>query len=574
MKLLAKSAADRPQSAHTVIKAIESIERELAQSSTLAPSPPEPPSRPQATPAPGMRAIAFKCSRCGRRLQLRAELVGKQIKCPGCGQLVHMAQPPASPSVAPEKLSMPDPFDPYHKWLGIRDAERPPNHYRLLGLELFENDLDVIDDAAQRQMAHVRNYQLGPNSKLSQRILNELAKARICLLDPDKKTEYDRQLRLATLPQAPAMPLDPVAPAPQSSSKSPMAQSPAVLGLTSAGGSNTRSQPPAAARADSSLTVVLRNLARKWPAIAAILLLAVALFFAPQVIRIVTNKGELVIKTDDPNVEVTVRGNGEAVIFDRTKERRINLKAGDYEIEVVEAPGGFHLFTKQFSLTRGGQQILDVRLELDTLVAGAESANLQTDTSPKTAKASKTPPQPPAVDRRATTVNGKWRIDGTELVQESSDSGVASIAFGDPTWTDYEFSAEIKRTGGAGYCLVLYRATDKDNWFDYAIRPETPTVHHLRININGLQDYRKRQVNPQVNIDEWHAVSVIVRGSQIRCYCDAKEIFRDDDPRHPRGKVALATLNAAFRFRKIAVNDLAGNVLFQGPPELPAPAEQ
>src|SRR5262245_37397351 len=193
---------------------------------------------------------------------------------------------------------MPDPFDPYHKWLGIRDAERPPNHYRLLGLELFEDDLDVIDDAAQRQMAHVRNYQLGPNSKLSQRILNELAKARICLLDPDNKTEYDRQLRLATLPQAPAMPLDPVAPAPQSSSKSPMAPSPAVLGLTSAGGLKTRSQSSAAARAVSSLTVVLRNLARQWPAIAAaILLLAVAIFFAPQVIRTVTNKGELVIKT-------------------------------------------------------------------------------------------------------------------------------------------------------------------------------------------------------------------------------------------------------------------------------------
>ncbi|HQU45105.1 MAG TPA: hypothetical protein PK867_19985 [Pirellulales bacterium] len=36
-------------------------------------------------------------------------------------------------------------FDPYHKWLGIPPKDQPPNHYRLLGIELFEEDLEVID---------------------------------------------------------------------------------------------------------------------------------------------------------------------------------------------------------------------------------------------------------------------------------------------------------------------------------------------------------------------------------------------------------------------------------------------
>ena len=31
-------------------------------------------------------------------------------------------------------------FDPYHKWLGIPPQDQPPNHYRLLGVELFETD--------------------------------------------------------------------------------------------------------------------------------------------------------------------------------------------------------------------------------------------------------------------------------------------------------------------------------------------------------------------------------------------------------------------------------------------------
>ena len=86
-------------------------------------------------------------------------------------------------------------FDPYLKWLGIRETTRPINHYRLLGLDLFESDPDVISMAADRQMTHVRTYQGGPNGAASQQLLNELARARRCLLVADKKAEYDAQLR-------------------------------------------------------------------------------------------------------------------------------------------------------------------------------------------------------------------------------------------------------------------------------------------------------------------------------------------------------------------------------------------
>ena len=95
-------------------------------------------------------------------------------------------------------------FDPYLKWLGIREVSRPINHYRLLGLDLFEDDADVIAMAADRQMSHIRTYQGGPNGDLSQQILNELARARRCLLMAEKKHEYDKELRLA---QSAAVPL-------------------------------------------------------------------------------------------------------------------------------------------------------------------------------------------------------------------------------------------------------------------------------------------------------------------------------------------------------------------------------
>ncbi len=85
-------------------------------------------------------------------------------------------------------------FDPYLHWLGIRDPQRPPNYYRLLGIELFESDPEVISNAADRQMAHVRTFQTGKHSAFSQKILNELAAAKICLLNPERKAQYDAQL--------------------------------------------------------------------------------------------------------------------------------------------------------------------------------------------------------------------------------------------------------------------------------------------------------------------------------------------------------------------------------------------
>lgn len=89
---------------------------------------------------------------------------------------------------------MAEAFDPYHRWLGIRDSQRPPNHYRLLGLDLYESDPEIIASAADRQMSHVRTFSTGPHSELSQHLLNEIARAKMCLLDPQLRANYDAQL--------------------------------------------------------------------------------------------------------------------------------------------------------------------------------------------------------------------------------------------------------------------------------------------------------------------------------------------------------------------------------------------
>jgi hypothetical protein len=107
-------------------------------------------------------------------------------------------------------------FDAYHKWLGIPKDQQPPTHYQLLGIAPTELDPEVIRGAAARQIAHVRTFQSGPHAVDCARILNELAEAKLVLLNPSRRAAYDDPLaaRTPAVVAAPAQldtPQDPAA---------------------------------------------------------------------------------------------------------------------------------------------------------------------------------------------------------------------------------------------------------------------------------------------------------------------------------------------------------------------------
>lgn len=84
------------------------------------------------------------------------------------------------------------PLDVYKDWLGIPDGPRPPDHYSLLRLVQFEDDVEKVRKNYKKLNAHVRKYATGQYSTQSQELLNELAKAMLCLTDSERKNDYDR----------------------------------------------------------------------------------------------------------------------------------------------------------------------------------------------------------------------------------------------------------------------------------------------------------------------------------------------------------------------------------------------
>jgi hypothetical protein len=90
-------------------------------------------------------------------------------------------------------------MDVYHKLLAIPPNEQPPTHYRLLAVEPFETDREVIANAARARCQFVKSVSL-KNPELTEPILDAIMAAKHCLLDPLQRAEYDRALRAKQAP--------------------------------------------------------------------------------------------------------------------------------------------------------------------------------------------------------------------------------------------------------------------------------------------------------------------------------------------------------------------------------------
>lgn len=85
-------------------------------------------------------------------------------------------------------------IDVYREWLGITETARPLNYYQLLRLPQFDDNVARVRANYRKMNAHVRKFATGEFAAESQALLNELAKAMLCLTDADRKREYDASL--------------------------------------------------------------------------------------------------------------------------------------------------------------------------------------------------------------------------------------------------------------------------------------------------------------------------------------------------------------------------------------------
>jgi hypothetical protein len=139
-------------------------------------------------------------------------------------------------------------FDPYAAWLGLPTKGRAPNHYTLLGLKLFVADPDVIAKAADTVRAKVRGIRPGEHAAEWSQVLDQIAKAKTCLLDPASKKVYDEKLEAMRAARAAANAGATMAKPPASSTPA-AAKSPASMAVSAPAKASPRPTPAKTASA-------------------------------------------------------------------------------------------------------------------------------------------------------------------------------------------------------------------------------------------------------------------------------------------------------------------------------------
>lgn len=93
-------------------------------------------------------------------------------------------------------------------------------------------------------------------------------------------------------------------------------------------------------------------------ALCSLFVIALIGFWTAQIVfRVETRHGTLSVKTDDPDVQISVKSGGtEVALFFPTQEKEIPLKVGEYTIELVKGKNGLKLSTNKFEIQSGRDQ--------------------------------------------------------------------------------------------------------------------------------------------------------------------------------------------------------------------------
>lgn len=167
---------------------------------------------------------------------------------------------------------------------------------------------------------------------------------------------------------------------------------------------------------------------------------------------------------------------------------------------------------------------------------------------------------------------GEWSGSGGEVIQSDNAPDVRRV-FGSPDWTDYEFTCEARKDGGAEGFLILLRAHDPENFYWANLGGWGNARHALERGRTGeRQQQVSRPTRGRIEAGRWYRIRARCEGPRIQVWLDDQLVvdFNDTDRPHLAGAVGLGTWSTRARFRNVKVAALDGTTLLEGvPPQGP-----
>jgi serine/threonine protein kinase len=173
------------------------------------------------------------------------------------------------------------------------------------------------------------------------------------------------------------------------------------------------------------------------------------------------------------------------------------------------------------------------------------------------------PPLPPVA-----IFGGDWQVQNDELVQTLNTHSRRKLIFGDPAWSNYDFTFKAMADGDVdGLSAVFHWAPNTAQ--DFIVGGHGGTGLETMYYLNGRMYYEPAGYQKEAfELHRWHDVRIQIRGTEFRCFLDGQERSYGVDDHFTQGRVGFETWGGISHFRDIRVTAPDGTVLFAGMPPL------
>jgi alpha-L-arabinofuranosidase len=170
-----------------------------------------------------------------------------------------------------------------------------------------------------------------------------------------------------------------------------------------------------------------------------------------------------------------------------------------------------------------------------------------------------------------------WSIQDDVICQEGTATNVR-LTFGDPAWTDYEFTLEALKTGGQEGFLVLLRVAGDEAFYWANLGGWGNVGHALERGIAG-QD-RWGAVTPQeqgqIETGRWYRIRARCEGPRVQVWLEDRLVidYADDGKGPAAGGAGIGTWATQAQYRNLKVTALDGRTLYRRASGAPRNARQ
>lgn len=289
----------------------------------------------------------------------------------------------------------------------------------------------------------------------------------------------------------------------------------------------------------------------------------------------------LLIKTQDGTIELQFADNSQLAAIDVGQDQTISIRdpndSKPIEITVDRQKQmlrlrkeGFEVLIRDFQINVNGQVIQVAFIPVEPSVTNRTETSAESTGESIAVDSSK--PGQIAISHR-----GEWRIDGDEIVQTKLGVPGQLLIFGDPAWSDYDFSFEgrvPKQTRVHGFSGMFHLKTPID-YVAFGIGIYYNRGHEVSRLVDGKWHrmhgmYSKGSIEPE----QWHRVRIQVRGETADCYLNDQLLFVSNEPLFDSGQCGLATYDTRARFRNLRIQTPDGMILWKGLPASIKDADQ